>query len=181
LAASDSRSVSRPIAFRELQRFPLHRLALALASPPCFMLGLLIWQVILGHTWGKHPMSNADVIGWTVFLWLIYFRLITVRLVTEVRKGELVIALRGLWRVRRISLAGVRSVETTTHDVARDYGGYGIRSTREGKAYVAAGGRGVRLTLTTGEKLVVGTQRPDELAAALYDSAIPPQSSANTV
>ena len=52
------------------------------------MLGLLIWQVILGHPWGEHPMSNANVIGWTVFLWLIYFRLITVRLVTEVRKGD---------------------------------------------------------------------------------------------
>ena len=52
------------------------------------MLGLLIWQVILGHPWGKQPMSNANVIGWTMFLWLIYFRLITVRLVTEVRDRE---------------------------------------------------------------------------------------------
>ena len=153
--------------FREVQRFPLRRIALALASPPCFMLGLLIWQVVLGHTWGKHPMSNGDVIGWTIFLWLVYFRLITVRLVTEVRPRELVIALRGLWRLRRVPLDRIRSVETITHDIARDYGGYGIRSTREGKAYVAGGSRGVRVTLDEGEKLVVGSQRPDELAAAV--------------
>jgi hypothetical protein len=162
LASSDS-----PLVFREVQRFPLRRIALALVSPPCFMLGLLIWQVILGHPWGKHSMSNGDVIGWTVFLWLIYFRLITVRLVTEVRQGELIIAMRGLWRLRRVPLDRIQSVETITHDIARDYGGYGFRSTRRGKAYVANGGRGVRVTLAGCEKLVVGSQRPDELAQML--------------
>ncbi len=144
------------------------------------MLGLLIWQVLLGHPWGKHPMSNGDVIGWTVFLWLIYFRLITVRLVTEVRGGELIIAMRGLWRLRRVPLDRISSVEMITHDIARDYGGYGFRSTRDGKAYVASGSRGLRVTLTGGEKLVLGSERPDELAAALFGSAIPPQSSAKT-
>jgi len=125
-------------------------------------------------------MSNADVIGWTVFVWLIYLRLITVRLVTEVRKGELIVRMRGLWRLRRIPLDRIQSVETIKHDIARDYGGYGIRSTREGKAYVAGGGRGVCVTLAAGEKLVVGSQRPDELAAALSDSAVPPHPSAKT-
>ena len=60
-----------------------------------------------------------------------------------------------------------QSVETITHDIARDYGGYGFRSTRDGKAYVASGSRGVRVTLTGGEKLVVGSERPDELARML--------------
>jgi hypothetical protein len=178
LASSDSRPVFRPIVFREVQRFPLRRIALALASPPCFLLGLLIWQVVLGHTWGKHPMSNGDVIGWTAFLWLIYLRLITVRLVTEVRPGELIVRMRGLWRLRRVPLDQIQSVETIKHDIARDYGGYGIRSTREGKAYVAGGGRGVRVTLDKGEKLVVGSQRPDELAAAILDSRSPSHSCA---
>ena len=165
MASSDSQTV-----FYEVQSFPLRRIALALASPPCFLLGLLIWQVVLGHTWGKHPMSNGDVIGWTAFLWLIYLRLITVRLVTEVRQGELIVRMRGLWRLRRVPLASIQLVETITHDIARDYGGYGIRSTREGKAYVARGGRGVRVTLVRGEKLVVGSQRPDELARMLRAS-----------
>jgi len=144
------------------------------------MLGVLIWQVILGHTWGKHPMSNGDVIGWTVFLWLIYLRLITVRLVTEVRQGVLSIRMRGLWRLRRVPVDRIQSVETITHDIARDYGGYGFRSIRGGKAYVASGSRGVRMTLDQGEKLVVGSQRPEELAAVLSRSAIP-HSSAKTI
>jgi hypothetical protein len=158
--------------FREVQRFSLRHVAVALAIPPCGMLCLLIWQVVFGHSWGKQPMSNVSVVFWTVFLWLIYVRLITVRLITEVRKDELVVAMRGLWPARRIPLAGIQSIETVTFDPERDYGGYGIRSTRQGKAYIAAGNGGVRLTLANGGTLLIGSQRPAELAGVLRSSAI---------
>jgi len=153
--------------FYEKQRLPLRRMGIALLVPPCIMLGLLVWQVGLGHQWGKQPMSNARVIGWTLFLWMVYLRLITVRLVTEVRDGTLVVAMRGLWRKRRIPLADIQSVETITFDPERDYGGYGIRSTRQEKAYIASGNRGVRLKLAQGSAVVLGSQRPSELAAVL--------------
>jgi len=153
--------------FYEKQSLPLRRVAIALLVPPCIMLGLLIWQVVLGHPWGKNPMSNGNVIGWTVFLWLIYLRLITVRLVTEVRDETLVVAMRGLWRSRRIPLADIQSADAVTFDPERDYGGFGIRSNREGKAYIASGHRGVRLKLANGATFVVGSQRPDELAGIL--------------
>lgn len=131
------------------------------------MLALLIWQVVLGHSWGKAPMSNGNVIGWTIFLWLAYFRLITVRLVTEIRGGELMVAMRGLWRSRRVPLDPIQSVEIIDHDPVRDFGGYGIRTTGAGTAYLADGGGGVRLTLANGEKLVIGSKRADELAQFL--------------
>ena len=140
------------------------------------MLGLLIWQVVLGHPWGKHPMSNTNVIGWTIFLWAIFFRLITVRLVTEAHDGELTISLRGFWRSRRILLDEIRSVAVITYDPARDYGGYGIRTGRFGKAYIASGTRGVRLKLANGATVIVGSDRPDELAGILSSSATRGQS-----
>ena len=131
------------------------------------MLGVLIWQVVLGHPWGKQPISNGNVIGWTIFLWAIFFRLITVRLVTEVCGGELVISLRGFWRSRRILLNEIRSAEIISYDPVRDYGGYGIRTGRFGKAYIAAGTRGVRIKLANGATVVLGSQRPEELVGFL--------------
>lgn len=131
------------------------------------MLALLIWQVVLGHSWGKAPMSNGNVIGWTIFLWLIYFRLITVRLVTEIRGGELIVAMRGLWRSRRIPLDGIQAVEIIDHDPVSDFGGYGIRTARSGTAYLAGGSGGVKLTLAGAEKLVIGSKRAAELAGLL--------------
>jgi hypothetical protein len=67
-------------------------------------------------------MSNANVTGWTIFLWLIYFRLITVQLVIEVRDGELLVGLHGLWRARRVLLGQIQSAEKVTFDLQRDYG-----------------------------------------------------------
>jgi hypothetical protein len=160
-------SAKQPAAFREIQSLPLRRTAIVLAIPPVGAMALLIWQVLLGHPWGKDPMSNGNIIGWTIFLWLVYLRLLTVRLVTEVKKANLILSLRGLWRSRRIPITQIQSTEIISHNIARDYGGYGIRSTRQGKAYVAAGDRALRVTLVSGEKLIVGSQRPDELAAAL--------------
>lgn len=154
-------------SFHEIQRFPLRRIAVALAIPPCTMLGLLIWQVGLGHPVGKTPMSNGNVVGWTVFLWFAYFWLITARLVTQVDNRELVIAMRGLWRVRRVAASEISSVEAVRYDPERDYGGYGIRTTREGKAFIASGDRGVRIHLADGSVLILGSQRPDELARVL--------------
>lgn len=162
MASSDNRTI-----FKEVQRLPLRRTSIALAIPPLSMLGLLIWQVALGHPWGKAPMSNGNVIGWTIFLWLIYLRLITVRLVTEIRGGEFIVAMRGLWRSRRVPLDRIQSVETLDYDPVRDFGGYGIRSTRAGTAYLAGGGGGIRITLAGGAKLVVGSHRAGELAGLL--------------
>lgn len=149
--------------FHEEQSFRLKRLRILLAIPPCGMMLLLIWQVVLGHPWGKHPMSNAGVIGWAIFLCLVYLRLVTVRLVTDVRPNELTVALRGFWRERRIALSQIKAARTITYDAARDYGGYGIRTTRSGKAYLAGGGRGVQMQLAKGGVVVIGSARPEEL------------------
>jgi hypothetical protein len=153
--------------FHEEQSLRQPRLLILTAIPPVAMLLLAIWQVGLGHPWGKQPMSNASVVGWTIFLWLIYFRLITVKLITDVLPGELSVALRGLWRSDRISLAAVESVHAVTYDPVRDWGGYGVRSTSRGKAYIAGGNQAVELELKKGGVVLVGSQRPDELVRAL--------------
>jgi hypothetical protein len=57
--------------FREVQRFPLRRVAVALFIPPLGMTCLLVWQVVLGHSWGKQPMPNGSVVFWSLFLWMI--------------------------------------------------------------------------------------------------------------
>lgn len=153
--------------FHEEQSFRLKRQRILLAILPVGMTLLVVWQVILGHPWGKQPMSNRSVIGWAIFLWLVYARLVTVRLVTEVRPGELAVAMRGLWRERRIPLGEIQSVKAVTYDPERDYGGYGIRTTKRGKAYIAGGNRGVRLELAKGGTVLIGSERSEELASAI--------------
>jgi len=153
--------------FVEKQSFRQMRVRMLLLIPPLILTLLAIWQAGLGHTWGKAPMSNSRLIGWSIFLWLVYLRLITVRLVTEVNAEQITIAMRGFWRSRRIPISAVKSARAVQFDAARDFGGYGIRSTRDATAYVAGGSEGVRLELSSGRPVVIGSQRAKELAGVM--------------
>jgi hypothetical protein len=95
---------------------------------------------------------------------------VTVWLVTDVRPGELSVAFHGLWRERRIPLGEIKSVNTVTYDPVRDWGGFGIRTTRQGQAYIAGGGHGVRLELIKGGVILIGSERSEELERAIRGS-----------
>ncbi len=72
---------------------------------------------------------------------------------------------------RFVPIDTVRSVEVVTYRPIADYGFWGIRSGRDGeRALIARGNRGVRLELTDGSKLLIGSQKPELLAAAIDGS-----------
>jgi hypothetical protein len=67
-----------------------------------------------------------------------------------------------------ISLDQIQSVEPIQYRPLTDCGGWGIRTSREGERVLNARGElAVRITLNDGSRILLGTQRPDELAAAL--------------
>jgi hypothetical protein len=151
-------------AFHEVQTLRQWHAWLFMALPPAALLFITIRQVVFHHPWGNKPLSNGGLIFLTVLLLAVYVRLISVRLVTDIRSGELAVGLRGLWRRRHIPLSAVRSVAPVRFDPAAEYGGYGIRRGPRGVAYIAQGNRGVQLELQDGSKLLIGSQRPDDLA-----------------
>jgi hypothetical protein len=153
--------------FREEQRFRQKRQRWMLAIPPLALSVIAFVQVVLHHPFGLHPMSNGGILGLAVFLWLVYLRLATVRLVTEVTDRALSVGFRGLWRKRRIPIRAIASARAVTYDAARDYGGYGIRSSSRGRAYIVSGNRGVRVQLADGSGLLVGSAASEELARAI--------------
>ena len=69
---------------------------------------------------------------------------------------------------RIVPIGTVRGIEVVTYRPIADYGFWGIRSGRDGeRALIARGNRGVRLELTDGTRLLIGSQRPEALATAL--------------
>jgi hypothetical protein len=69
---------------------------------------------------------------------------------------------------RTISITMIRSVDIVSYRPIADYGFWGCRAGRDGeRAFIARGTRGVRIELFDGTKLLVGSQRPEALAAFL--------------
>lgn len=88
---------------------------------------------------------------------------LTLKMRTRVDGGG--VHIRTLYVVRRsLPFAEIESAEAVVYRPLRDYGGWGLRVSGKGKAYNMRGNRGVQLKLKNGGNVLVGSQRPDELA-----------------
>ena len=83
------------------------------------------------------------------------------------RDDALEIRFRGLLVRREIPLADITHFEARTYRPIREYGGWGVRRGAGGMAYNVSGNRGVEFRLADGKSLLIGSQRPEELALAL--------------
>jgi len=153
-----------PVLFHEEQPFRQWHAMLVLAMPPLGLIFITIRQMVWHHPFGTPPLSDGGLIFLTALSLVVYLRLVTVRLVTDLRPDEISVALRGLWRKRRIALGRLRAAREVEYDPVSDYGGYGFRSGRRGRAYIARGNRGVELEFDDGQKVVIGSQDPAGLS-----------------
>jgi hypothetical protein len=142
------------ILFSETQALGQRHSRVLLAFPPAAIVFITCRQIIWHKPWGTPPLSNGDLIFLTVLLVAVYFRLITVKLVTKLGPHEVSAGLRGLWKRSGIPLEEIRSAAAVNYDPAADFGGYGIRSGRRGTAYIARGNRAVELVLANGQKVL---------------------------
>lgn len=71
-------------------------------------------------------------------------------------------------RHREVPLDDIVRWGPRSYNPILEYGGWGLRwKPGKGKAYNVGGSRGVQLHLADGEPVLVGSQRPEELAEAL--------------
>ena len=151
--------MDNPPAFRETQSFSpwlLFPLQIGSVAFPAF---------ILYASRGNLPLPAWLVLGgaFSIVFYLAY----GMRLVTEVRADGLYVRLTPL-PFRRVPFPSIRSAEVRTYRPILEYGGWGLRySWKQGTAYNARGNRGVQLVLANGKRLLIGSQKPEELLEAL--------------
>jgi hypothetical protein len=144
------------------------------------LLGYLAWvmegfhqQLFLGQPWGNKPAPDDVFIFLMIGIFLLCIGmslvLLTMKLVVEVRDDGLFVRLFPfhLRQAKRIDLRQLQHCEAVRYRPLRDYGGWGIRQGRAGKAYSILGDRGVKLSFATGRPLLIGSQRAVELLHAI--------------
>jgi hypothetical protein len=161
---------SGALLFREKQSFRLGKARIALAMPPAILAVITCRQILWNHPWGNPPVANGNLLFLTMLTLLVYVRLITVRLVTELRPEQLSVAMKGFWRRIRVPVSDIRTAVAIDYDPVSEYRGYGVRSGRRGQAYIAFGNHAVQLELLDGRKLLVGSQQSQELARKIGEA-----------
>ena len=82
---------------------------------------------------------------------------------------------------RRIARHEIATATVTTYAPIGDYGGWGYRVSRKGKAYNMMGKEGLQLALRSGERILIGTQQAEQLTAAVEQFLHNGQTSENEV
>jgi len=148
------------VVFREEQYFDWRVYTLIALVALATGLGL-----VRGRVWSL-DVALGLLIGLALLMFVIVFLL---HMTTEVSPTDL-----RVWfgwaptSARIVPIGTVRSIEVVIYRPIADYGFWGIRAGRDGeRAYTARGNRGVRLELTDGTKLLIGSQRPEALASVL--------------
>ncbi|MDI6783925.1 MAG: DUF6141 family protein, partial [bacterium] len=88
------------------------------------------------------------------------------KLTTEVHEDGIYIRFEPFVR-KKILFSEMKQYTARTYRPIREYGGWGIRYGWKGTAYNVSGNRGVQLELNNGKRILIGSQRPEELVRAI--------------
>ena len=157
------------VIFRERQRFRQVWLWVMILGVAAMFWAGFVYQVLLGGAFGNRPVSDVQlaIVAALVGVGLPWF-FYKMSLVTEVVPGELRVR---FWPFHlkpvTINLHELRDYEQVRYSPIMDYGGWGIRWGFKGKAYNVYGNQGVKLYFYNKDSLLIGSQKPDELLAAI--------------
>ncbi|HSF90370.1 MAG TPA: DUF6141 family protein [Saprospiraceae bacterium] len=121
-------------------------------------------QLIQGVPFGDNPASDPLLIIVFVMVLLLTVSFYIYRLETTIRKDGIYI--RFLPYMRRYTyypFAKLSKVYVRKYSPIAEYGGWGFR----GGAYNVSGDQGLQIQFTDHKKLLIGTRKPEEIAAVL--------------
>jgi hypothetical protein len=126
-------------------------------------------QIIQGVPFGNNPMSDNGLIITFVLTILLFICLV---LLFRFARLSTIIDQRGIeyrffpfqLKYHKINWDEIEKKEVITYKPIRDYGGWGMRFNRKGKAFNVSGDKGIQLYLKNGKQILIGTQKETELA-----------------
>lgn len=161
--------IDTTLLFREVQQFRQLWIWGVLACSSLSALYAALMPFFLKDSWSENVVVNIILIGFGL-IFGIFFPILfyTTKLVTEVRSDGLYLSFYPLLFHRiKIPFETVVNCEVTTYNPLRDYGGWGIRYGSNAKAFNVSGDRGVLLELTNGDRILIGSHQPEQLASLL--------------
>lgn len=159
---------NRPF-YSEKQRFRHWWLWALILPGPGFLIWAIFRQIFLSNPVGNNPINDIILIvlglifgvGFPLFIF-------TMGLDTEVRKCGVFIRFRPFhqkWVL--FDFDSIQKIEAITYSPLKDYGGWGMRYGRRGKAYNVSGNKGVLLTLENDKTVLIGSKNHEMLWSAI--------------
>jgi len=156
------------ILFKEKQRFTQKWIIVLVSIPLVITIWAIIQQIILDKPFGNNPAPDwILLISFFVPLLIIFF-IFSMTLKTRIDKNGIYYRFSPIQRKERwIKWSSVKDAYVRKYQPIREYGGWGFRVGRSGKALNTSGNMGLQVVFKDGKRLLLGTQKPDELERIL--------------
>lgn len=161
------------VYFKEVQRFNQWWMWAIILPSVALMIGLCMHNIYSWTVLGKVPNSDNLSLEWRIVIVCLAmvatvgaaYTIFIATLETNIKNNSLYYRFKPfIFRWRKISKNDIQSWEVRKYDPIGEYGGWGIRLTlSNGKAYNVKGDQGLQLHLKSGKKMLIGTQKPEEL------------------
>ncbi len=155
--------------YREVQYFRQLWLWILVLSISLIAIWGMVQQLFLGKPFGNNPAPDAILIVVVIIFGFGFpYAFYKMSLTTEVSSDGIYYRFFPFQlSFHKIRLEDLAKYEVRTYSPIKDYGGWGIRYGRRDKAYNVSGNRGVQLEFLNGDRLLFGSQQPEEFAKAL--------------
>ena len=162
--------MSNEVLFTERQKFKQWWLWVILLGVNGLFLFGVFKQVIGGQQFGDNPMSNAGLLvvtGLTIILTLLF---VNFRLDTTIKKDGIYVRFFPFHlKSKHYSWDKLTKSFVRQYSPLTEYGGWGFRLGLFGKgtAFNVSGDKGLQLEFTDNKKILIGTNKPNELTETL--------------
>ncbi|HXR83427.1 MAG TPA: hypothetical protein VN722_03900 [Hanamia sp.] len=168
--------MNKEILFSETQRFKQWWLWIILIGVNVLMFYGVYSQVIEGHQFGDKPMNNSQILIGTGISLSVTFFILSFRLGTQIKSDGIYVRLFPLqFSYKFFPWNSLLKCYVRKYNAIAEFGGWGLRLGLFGKgtAYNISGNKGLQLEFTNGKKLLIGTQKTEELTEVIEKSFLP--------
>lgn len=160
-----------PALFTERQRPHAWTLVAILLPGVGLPVYIFVQQLLLGRPFGNHPMTNWGLAILMPAIVVLMSAMACLHLDTRLDADRLRVRLFPL-ADENLHPARIVRWEVRTYSPMKEYWGWGVRFGADGSvAYTMKGNRDVQLLLDDGSRVLIGSQRPENLASALTMAA----------
>lgn len=158
------------ILFSEKQKFRQWWVWFILLSINGLLLYGVFEQIIKEQQFGDNPMSNTGLLVTSSFALLFTILFLNLRLDTNIKDDGIYVRFFPFHlKFRHYSWDMLTKSYIRKYSPLAEYGGWGIRIGLfgKGKAFNVSGNKGLQLKFTNRKKLLIGTNKPEELSKVL--------------
>ncbi|MEX6689008.1 hypothetical protein QTN47_15985 [Danxiaibacter flavus] len=163
-----SMATHNEVLFSERQKFKQWWLFLGLFAVNGLFLFGVYKQVFKGQQFGDKPMSDSGLLIGTGLTMLMTLLFLNFRLDTVIKTDGIYVRFFPFHiKYRQYSWSNLKKVYIRKYSALKEYGGWGLRFGRNGKAFNVSGNEGLQLEFNNGKRLLVGTNKAEELKSIL--------------